>query len=203
MVRRAAVLLAVWSGLLWLPAGAFAQGLGIGPRFSFVRGELTSDAPAARFIGGTLRLVTSKHTVLEASMDYRAFYNDAKTQRTRETPIQGSILLFPVRGVFSPYVGGGIGLYSQSVDQLGTAGTVNDTTVERKIGWHLGAGLELKVAPHASFFADYRFRFVKFGPADSGSTPIPIPGSSIVPGLSQVQLSHQGSMWTTGVAFYF
>ena len=203
MIRRAAVLLTVWSGLLLLPAGASAQALGIGPRFSFVRGELASDAPATRFVGGTLRLVTSKHTVLEASMDYRAFYNDAKTQRTRETPIQGSILLFPVRGAFSPYVGGGVGIYSQLHDELGVAGNVTSTTVERKRGWHLGAGVELKVAPHTSFFADYRFRFVKFGPAEAGSSEIPIPGSSIVPGLSQLHLSHQGSMWTSGVAFYF
>ena len=203
MVRGAAVLLMLCSGLLLLPEGASAQALGIGPRFSFVRGELTSDAPAARFVGGTLRLVTSKHTVLEAAMDYRAFYNDAKTQRTRETPIQGSILLFPVRSAFSPYVGGGLGVYSQLHDELGAAGNVTSTTLERKIGWHLGAGLELKVAPHTSFFADYRFRFVKFGPAETGTSEIPIPGSSFVPGLDQVHLSHQGSMWTSGVAFYF
>src|SRR4051812_23972064 len=202
MVRRAAVLLVVCSGLL-LPAAASAQAFGIGPRLSFVRGELSSDAPASRFIGGTMRIVTSKHMVLEAAMDYRAVYNDAKTHRTRETPIQGSILLFPVRSVFSPYVGGGVGIYSQLQDELGAAGSVTSTTIERKMGWHLGGGLELKVAPHTSLFADYRFRFVRFGAADDTSTEIPIPGGSIVPGLSQVHLSHQGSMWTSGVAFYF
>lgn len=203
MMRRAALLLTVWSGLLMLPAAASAQAFGIGPRLSFVRGDLTSDAPAARFIGGTIRMVASGHTVFEVSMDYRAFYNDAKTQRTRETPIQASMLLFPVRGVFSPYVGGGIGIYTQRLEDLGNAGIVVATTQERKMGWHMGAGLELKVAPHASFFADYRFRFVKFGLPDEGSTAINIPGSSVVAGLDKVHLSHQGSMWTSGIAFYF
>jgi Outer membrane protein beta-barrel domain len=202
MTRRAALFLTVCSALL-VSTGASAQSVGIGPRFSFVRGELTPNAPPTRFVGGTLRMVASKHTVFEAAMDYRAFYNDAGTQRTRETPIQGSILLFPVRSVFSPYVGGGLGIYSQLHDELGAAGTVISTTTERKIGWHLGAGLELKVAKHASLFADYRFRFVKFGEAEPGSSAITIPGSSLVPALSDVHLSHQGSMWTSGMAFYF
>jgi hypothetical protein len=44
---------------------------------------------------------------------------------------------------------------------------------------------------------------VKFGLPDAGSSEIPIPGSSVVPVLSHVHLSHQGSMWTSGMAFYF
>src|SRR4051794_22362758 len=116
MARRAGIVVAMLLAAVMLPGRVSAQALGIGPRLSFVRGELTSDAPATRFIGGTVRLVTSKHTVLEGTMDYRAFYNDAKTQRTRETPIQGSILLFPTRSAFAPYVGGGIGMYSQLHD---------------------------------------------------------------------------------------
>ena len=202
MTRPAVMLLACGVAAL-LPAAASGQSIGIGPRVSFVRGELTSDAPAVRFLGGTLRAVTGKHTVFEVSMDYRAVYNDDRTERTREAPIQGSMLLFPVRSAFAPYVGGGIGIYSQLHDELGAAGKVIATTVERKIGWHLGAGLELKVARHASLFADYRFRFVKFGTPEPGSTDIPIPGSSLIPGLGNVHLSHQGSMWTSGVAFYF
>jgi Outer membrane protein beta-barrel domain len=202
-LRRTAVLLTIALGVLWRPAFASAQAFGIGPRLSFVRGTVTSDAPAARFLGGTIRMVASKHTVFEAAMDYRAFYSDDKTQRVRETPLQGSILLFPVRGAFSPYVGGGIGIYTHQVEDLGNAGIVVATTQERKMGWHLGAGLELKIAPHASFFADYRFRFVQFGTADLASEAIPIPGSSIVPGLDRVHLTHEGSMWTSGVAFYF
>lgn len=204
MNRRAAVILAVL-GVFWLASGrADAQSFGIGPRMSFVKGDLTTNVPTTRFIGGTVRMVTGPHTVFEASLDYRSYYDETGTERTRETPLQASLLLFPVRRAFAPYVGGGVGIYSQVHDMLGTAGVVASTTTERKIGWHLGAGAEIRMAKHASLFADYRFRFVKFGQAsDEGSTEVPIPGSSIIPGLDRVHLSHQGSMWTSGVAFYF
>jgi len=204
MIRRLALVFAV-CGLFGLAARpAAAQSLGIGPRLSFVKGDVTSGVPTTRFIGGTIRMVTSRHTVLEGALDYRAYYDEAGTQRTRETPLQGSLLLFPVRRLFAPYVGGGIGMYSQQHDTLGPAGVVVSTTTERKIGWHLGAGAEIRIAKHASLFADYRFRFVKLGePSEPTSTEIPIPGSSLIPGLDKLHLSHQGSMWTSGVAFYF
>jgi hypothetical protein len=199
MSRRLSVLVATFLGLcvVCVPAPAGAQSFGIGPRFSFVRGDLATGAPATRLIGGTMRVVTGKHTVLEATMDYRAYLKGLGSQRTRETPIQGSLLLFPVRSGFSPYVGGGIGLYTETHDTLGVGGLVTSSTTVRKVGWHLGAGAEIKVAPHAAFFADYRFRFVRFGPAADGSQPISVPG------VGALQLSHQGSMWTSGVAFYF
>jgi opacity protein-like surface antigen len=204
MVRRSVVGFAILAGLAGLPAQVAAQAFGIGPRFSFVRGDLSTNAPDTRFLGGTIRLVTSRHTVLEGSLDYRAQLNADGTERVRETPVQGSLWLFPVRSVVSPYIGGGIGLYTQSTDTLGTAGLVTATSIEKKMGWHLGAGAEIRVARHAAFFADYRFRFVKFGTTmDADGQPITIPGSSVIPGLDKLHLSHQGSMWTSGMAFYF
>ena len=204
MARIAAIVLVGLSVFGVASSRADAQSVGIGPRFSFVKGDITSTAPTNRFIGGTLRMVTGKHSVFETTLDYRSYYSEDRTERTRETPIQASLLLFPVRSGFAPYVGGGIGLYSQLHDTLGPAGAVVSTTTERKVGWHLGAGAEIRVARHAALFADYRFRFVKFGQsADPNSSEISIPGSSIIPGLSNVHLSHQGSMWTSGVAFYF
>jgi hypothetical protein len=201
MIRRAVVLLILFAAFWLAPAHADAQAFGIGPRFSFVRGDLATNVPATRFIGGTMRMVSSPHAVFEVSLDYRSFYNDDGTERTRETPIQASMLFFPVRSAFAPYFGGGIGLYTQMHDTLGTGGIVVATTSERKTGWHIGVGAELRLAKHASLFADYRFRFVKFGTStEPGATEIPTGG---IPGLSQLHLSHQGSMWTSGVAFYF
>lgn len=143
-------------------------------------------------------MVTGRHAAFEASMDYRSYVTEAGTERVRERPLQGSLLLFPVRAAFAPYVGGGIGLYSQYHDTIDSSGLVTSTTVEKKVGWHVGVGAEIRLARHAAFFADYRFRFVKFGaPQDAGSEPINIPL------IDQVKLSHQGSMWTSGVAFYF
>jgi len=204
MGRRTVVGIAILAGLAGLPALAAAQAFGIGPRFSFVRGDVATNAPSTRFMGGTIRLVTSPHAVLEASMDYRTHLTDDGSQRVRETPLQGSLWLFPVRSVLAPYIGGGIGLYTQATDTLGATGLVTSTAIEKKVGWHLGAGAEIRIARHAAFFADYRFRFVKFGAStDPASQPILIPGSSVIPGLDKLQLSHQGSMWTSGMAFYF
>lgn len=183
---------------------AGAQSFGIGPRFSFVRGNLSSGTPSTRLVGGTMRIVTGPHTVLEGAMDYRSYMNEAHTERTRETPMQGSLLLFLTRRGLAPYVGGGIGLYSQIHDTLNASGLPIASTTEKKVGWHLGAGAEIKVAPHAAFFADYRFRFVRFGdPETPTQEAIHIPGTTVVPVLERVKLSHEGSMWTTGVAFYF
>lgn len=204
MIRRAAVAIAVLAFTAAAAHSAEAQSLGIGPRFSFVRGNLSSGTPSTRLVGGTMRIVTGPHTALEGSLDYRAYYNEAGTERTRETPMQGSLLLFLVRSAFSPYVGGGIGLYSQVHDTLDAKGLVLTSTTEKKVGWHLGAGAEIRIVKHVSFFADYRFRFVKFGaPTEPNQEPIEIPGSTVLPVLQQVKLSHEGSMWTTGVAFYF
>ena len=203
MTRRLALGLAVVAAVLMGAGTASAQSFGIGPRFSFVRGNLASGTPATRLIGGTMRIVTSKHTVLEGSMDYRAFFNEAGTQRTKETPMQGSLLLFIARGAFSPYVGGGIGLYTQTRDTLNASGLVTASETEKKLGWHLGGGAEIILAKHVGFFVDYRFRFVKFGEPTDDAQKISIPGDSVFPILQNVKLSHEGSMWTSGLTFYF
>src|SRR5262245_27507783 len=84
------------------PKSGGGGSLGIGPRFSFVRGSITNGTPTTRLVGGTLRIVTGPHTALEGSLDYRAYTNDAGTERVREKPIQGSMLLFIARSALSP-----------------------------------------------------------------------------------------------------
>jgi opacity protein-like surface antigen len=109
-----------------------------------------------------------------------------------------------MRSALSPYVGAGIGLYTQTHETLNSVGLVTASTTEKKVGWHLGAGAEIRISQHAAFFADYRFRFVKFGePTDGAASPITIPGATVIPVLQKLKLSHEGSMWTSGLAFYF
>jgi hypothetical protein len=185
-------------GLLMAASPAAGQSFGIGPRLSFVHPNVsTNPTPATRFSGGTLRIASSKHIVLETALDYRREFSEDGLTRVRQTPFQGSILLFPVRGVFSPYLLGGMGIYSEYTDKLGPAGTVLSSTMTRKTGIHLGGGAELFLLRHAALFADYRFRFVKFGQPEEDSEPINVPG------LKNLELSHRGSMWTAGMAFYF
>ena len=83
MTRRVTVVFALLAAFAVIPGRAGAQSLGIGPRLSFVKGDLTTNVPTTRFIGGTIRMVISPHTVFEAALDYRSYYNDAATERTR------------------------------------------------------------------------------------------------------------------------
>ena len=100
------------------PAPAFAQMLGIGPRFSMVRGDIATNTPSTRFYGGSLRLNTSKNVGFEGSLDFRTTLDPSKTQRLRETPLQGSLLIYPFRSVLSPYALGGMGIYTRTYDCL-------------------------------------------------------------------------------------
>jgi opacity protein-like surface antigen len=111
--------------------------------------------------------------------------------------MQASLLLFPVRATVSPYLLGGLGVYSEYTDTLAPTGAVVETTRVRQSGWHLGVGAEIFLARQSALFVDYRWRFVSFGAAEPGAEPIDIPG------LDSLQLSHRGSMWTSGMAFYF
>lgn len=181
---------------LALPLPASAQGLGIGPRLSFVRGDVPSATESTRFLGGILRMSSSKRVVFEVAGDFRTERAEDGLSRVRERPIQGSMLLFPVRSTFSPYILAGYGLYSRTVETLDLTGDVAEAVSERKTGAHVGFGAELFLSRRAAFVVDYRYRFVRFGAPENDETPVNVPGL-------RNRLSHRGSMWTSGLAFYF
>lgn len=201
--RTITTALAVAAAALLFVPDASAQGFGLGPRFSFVRGDVPSGSPSTRFFGGTVRMRTSKRVVLEIAGDYRSELSLDGTTRLKERPIQGSLLIFPVRSRFAPYLLAGYGLYAQTTEAIGPTGTVLATESNRETGAHAGFGAELFISRHAAFFVDYRFRFVGWGEPEPGDDPIDIPGSGVIPGLDKVKLSHRGTMWTSGMAFYF
>ena len=177
-----------------------AQSFGVGPRFSFVRGDLKADS-STRYSGAMLRLRTSPRTAIELSLDYRNHLNESLTERIKDYPIQGSLLLYPVRATFSPYLVTGIGWYSQRVEAL-QDNQVLTSTKTRKTGYHAGLGADVRLGRHAAVHADYRYTFIGFG-RDEDSEPgvLPVPGFR---GLQdRLKLSHKGSMWTSGVTVYF
>src|SRR5215217_3908070 len=143
---------------LFLPSAvhAQAQAFGIGGRLSFVRADRNIETSAVRFLGGQMRAGLSKRTALEMSLDVRSETNEALTRRVRQVPIQVSLLLFPVRTVFSPYFLGGGGWYSHRVETLAGDETVSSEST-RDFGWHAGFGAELKLGNHAGLHADYRY----------------------------------------------
>lgn len=186
------------AGLIVAPIGADAQGFGLGPRVSFVRGDLSSDTPSTRFFGGIVRMRSSKRVVLELAADYRTERAEDGLTRVKERPLQGSMLLFPVRSTFAPYVLAGYGLYNRTVETLDESGLSIPTQSisERRTGAHMGFGAELFLGRRAAFVLDYRYRFVRFGAAEPGEEPVNLP-------VLRDRLSHRGSMWTSGLAFYF
>jgi opacity protein-like surface antigen len=192
----ARLLTAALAAVIVSAAPAAAQSVGIGPRMSFVRGHVPSGTPSTSLFGGSLRFV-QKHTAIELSMDMKTVYSPDRTLRTRETPIQMSLLLYPVRAAVAPYLLGGFGIYRQTLDSVDPSGEVIAGVKTQKTGIHLGGGLEILFSRHVGIYGDYRFRFVQFGTPDPDAEPIDIPG------LSSVNLSHKGSMWTGGISFYF
>ena len=183
-----------------------AQGIGIGGRFSMVRGDVDATS-AERFTGGQIRAWLSKRTAVELSLDRRTQNNEALTERVRDYPLQASVLLAPVRSTFSPYMLAGMGWYTHRVEQ--TAGKeVLDSTTTRRVGSHAGFGAEMRLGRRAALHADYRYTFLRFGSAD------PIKSDTIAGAIAQSHLSgsssgarflpsYEGSMWTAGLTIYF
>ena len=197
--RLAVVAAALLVGLT--PSRLEAQSFGIGPRFAFVRGDVNTDA-STRYSGGLLRLRPSPRIALELSLDYRNHLNESRTERIKDYPIQGSLLLYPVRATVSPYVLGGIGWYRQRVDTLADD-LVVDSTTSSKTGYHAGIGTDLWLGRRVTLHVDYRYTFIgrQNGDADTASGAVPVPGLGAL--QDRLGLSHKGSMWTTGLTVYF
>jgi opacity protein-like surface antigen len=179
--------------VLLMAAPCAAQGIGIGGRLSMVRGDASAvpATAAQRFLGGQIRAHLSPKTSVEISLERRT--ETGLTNRVRDYPLQGSLLLSPIHASFSPYLLGGVGWYTHIVDTM-AAGQVVSTDSSRKMGYHLGFGAELKVGRHAGVHADYRYTMVHFGDGTSAGTT----------GLAtRFKPSYDGSMWTAGFTFYF
>lgn len=167
-----------------------AQGFGLGGRLALVRGDVQANTSAERFLGGHIRMPLSPKSALEVSLDRHKENNQTLTERTIETPIQASLLLFPIRTTISPYVLGGVGWYTHRVEQL-TAGEVTASDSSRRFGYHAGIGGELRLGRHAGAHADYRYTFLHFGKDTEESV------------VDRFKPSYEGSMWTAGITVYF
>jgi opacity protein-like surface antigen len=184
-----------------------AQGIGIGGRFSMIRGDVQADTSAERFTGGQVRAWLSRRTAVELSLDRRTQSNELLTERVRDYPLQASFLLAPVRSTLSPYILGGMGWYTHRVEHLAGEETEESTTT-RRVGSHAGFGAEMRMGKHAALHADYRYTFLKFGGDD------PIESDTISGAIARAHLSgndqgsrflpsYEGSMWTAGLTIYF
>jgi hypothetical protein len=189
--------------LFALPGVAQAQ-FGIGGRIATVRGDEEAGTSSVRFTGGQLRAGLSRRIGIELALDTKTQTNEEATVRVRQMPFQASLLLFPVRGSFSPFLLGGIGWYSTRVQQLADT-EVTDSVTTRRRGYHAGFGAELQLGRHAGLHGDYRYTFLNFGDddeeedEDSSILDALNPGSAV----SRFLPSSEGSMWTVGLTIYF
>jgi hypothetical protein len=176
---------------------AQGAGIAIGPRITFVRGAEEAEG-SQRFVGGALRLGSGR-AAIELAMDYRSDAGGPLTEQVKSYPIQGSLLLYPVRARLAPYVLGGIGWYSQKVTRFSAPTGTNIATDEttRKMGYHFGFGAELRAHPRFGLYGDYRYTMLGFGDDDEGVLP------GWIPGAARLKLSHEGSMFAWGAMFYF
>lgn len=187
------------------PHEARAEGsIGVGTRISVVHGASDSATGPTRLFGGMLRARLSPRTALELAFDFRSQVNENLAERIRDYPVQGSLLMHLVRSTMSPYLVAGAGWYSQQVETLPSAPmAASVSTTTRTVGYHAGVGGELQLGKHAAVHLDYRYTFIRLGEPTDDSEPgaIPLPGTQ---GLQErLKLSHQGSVWTSGLTFYF
>ncbi len=198
--RRSVQVVVAASATLALASPSAAQGFGIGARLSMVKSDQVIDSSdgATRFTGGQIRLRGADKVGFEVALDRRSEKFELVNERVIDTPIQASMLLYPVNGAFSPYLLGGPGWYSHKVESLDATGPESVST--RKFGWHAGFGAELLMGRHAGLHADYRYTFLKFGDDDKETGANAQENHSFVNSLLP---SHNGSMWTAGLTIYF
>lgn len=204
-MRSVFVVVAAFVALACIPAPAVAQegALGIGVRFAMIRNDAhaETDAGSVRFTGGQLRLRTSKRTALELSLDFNSETSTDQTVRTKDRPFQASLLLYPAKSVFSPYLLGGIGWYKHDVDLMANNEVVS-TASTTEFGYHAGFGAQLRMGGHAGLHADYRYTFLHFG-SDTPTGSNLAERSSLLSSASSLLPSYRGSMWTAGLTVYF
>ena len=194
-IRSAIMPLMVAAALLISPSLASAQGFGVGGRFSWVTADTEADVDSVRFVGGHIRILSSRWG-LEVSMDHHSESSEELNTKISETPIQMSLLLRMGGAKVSPYLLGGKGWYKRKVELLEGPDEPDVETTES--GWHAGGGLEIRAGKHFGFHGDYRYTFLDWGDDDDDDDDDD--GGGIIGGLLP---GHKGSMWTLGATIYF
>ena len=214
LVCAAGLALAVLAGG---SSNARAQTFGVGARMVSVSGPESpalddSDSSRTRFAGGFVRLHLVATLGVEVAMDYQSTTNDAETARIRNTPIQVSGMLLPVKKTFAPYVLGGIGWYRHRVEALDSGNAVA-SVYSTDFGYHTGLGAQIRFGGHAAIFVDYRHVWVDSNGIDgitrdlktaaSLTNVVGLLSSFADDGSEESSISRGGSMWTGGLTIYF
>ena len=188
------------AAILAVPAPTGAQGFGIGGRMSMVRADVDSEDDSVRFTGGQIRLGMTPRMSLEVSLDRHTESFEVLNERVKETPIQASLLLYLARGSFAPYLLGGPGWYTRTIEAIENPDAVEDQST-RTFGWHGGFGAEIRIGRHAGLHADYRYTQLNFDDDEEEENGAGGGGDKAF--VSGLLPSYDGSMWTVGLTIYF
>jgi opacity protein-like surface antigen len=206
-----------FAALAGVSGNAQAQTFGLGARMVSVSGPESpalddSDSSRTRFAGGFVRLHLAASLGVEVAMDYQSTTNDSETARVRNTPIQVSGMLLPVKKTFAPYVLGGIGWYRHRVEALDNGDAVA-SVYSTDFGYHTGLGAQIRFGGHAAIFVDYRYVWVDSNGIDgitgalktaaSLTNVVGLLSSFADAGSEESSISRGGSMWTGGLTIYF
>ena len=131
------------------------NGAGVGVRTGFFTGDDTDTH--AWFFGLSGRYRMNRVIGLEAAVDYQWLYEDFEEElKIRSIPITASALIHvPVLPYITPYGIAGAGMYIAFQD---FDGHNNETVTE--FGFHLGAGLEIRVSQNVAFHGEWKHLFL-------------------------------------------
>ena len=145
------VLAGLLSVLICQPARAGT--IGIGMRAAYVTDRQTD---ASSGMTGLFTRIHDGVLGLEAAVDYRRENLGSGISR-RTWPVTASLAIYPLPEI---YALAGLGWYNTTLD-LPKGSQYSDRTKTR-LGYHLGAGVELAVLPSLRLIADGRYHFVDY-----------------------------------------
>ncbi len=132
---------------------AKAQGLGVGAHYTNVRNQDTDENSS--MLGAMARL-RGQYVGVEGAIDYRNEKMGGGAE-LKTWPVTASLLIYPVPFA---YAVAGLGWYNTTLDFANNS-VFNDQT-DTQLGYHLGAGLEVPLAPTLALTGDFRYQFINY-----------------------------------------
>ncbi len=154
MPRTKYVMLAGLLALLLVDvAAAQPGGLGLGAHYSWVRNQETDEESGMLGVMARLR---GRYIGVEGAVDYRNEDMGGDVE-LKTWPVTASLMVYPIPVA---YAMAGLGWYNSTLD-FADESLFEDQT-DTQLGYHLGAGLELPVAPNLALTGDFRYHFVDY-----------------------------------------
>lgn len=152
----AALTLALLAALAAASSPVPVRALELIPSLGVTKSTDVNAGDAKAFGGLALRTSLLPFLKLESGIGYRQDSFASGDLVVRQWPITTSLWLAPLPMV---YAGGGIGWYRTTLDYRGTLPIQDSTT--RKMGVHLGGGLNLPIAPKLGLDLHGRYVFMQ------------------------------------------